>query len=292
MLETHRVGFTRAFTLIELLVVIAIIAVLIGLLLPAVQKVREAAARLVCSNNLKQISLATVNCAETNAGDLPPSYGLYPRLRQTPANGDGGLFFFILPFIEQDNLYQASFVAVGDNNDNRNGLNPTYSQWTTAIEQARIKTYICPSDRTNTDDVGALTSYAHNGQLFHQVFWGRGYDQYPASIRDGTSNTIMYTEKLARCRYGSHRNNYWPDWGPLIASYEYANPVGPAAIFEMNPIGVPANCNGEIASSPHIGGINAALCDGSVRFVNRGISPTTWWIAITPDQGDILPNDW
>ncbi|HEY1860381.1 MAG TPA: DUF1559 domain-containing protein [Gemmataceae bacterium] len=282
----------RAFTLIELLVVIAIIVVVLGLLLPAVQKVRGAAARLQCANNLKQIALATVHCASTHSSNLPPSYGLYPRLVQTPNNGEGGLFFFILPYIEQDNLYQASFVVVGDNNDNRNGLNATYSQWTTAIEQARVKTYICPSDRTNTDNVGALTSYAHNGQLFQQTFWNAGYAKYPTSIPDGTSNTIMYTEKLAQCAYGSHRNNYWPDWGPLIASYEYANPVGPAALFQMNPVGVPANCNGEIASSPHTGGINAALCDGSVRFVKRGIHPTTWWIALTPDQGDILPSDW
>src|SRR5947209_15947451 len=105
----------KAFTLIELLVVIAIIAILIGLLVPAVQKVREAAARVQCINNLKQISLATVNCSDTNSGVMPPGIGWYPtdNDRRYLSNGAGGaygsVFFHILPYIEQDNLYKASY---------------------------------------------------------------------------------------------------------------------------------------------------------------------------------------
>lgn len=111
----------RGFTLIELLVVIAIIAILIGLLVPAVQKVREAAARLQCSNNLKQISLATVNCSDTHQGKMPTGMGMYPGHGSTwgdagnggdiwrnTSDGYGSAFFHILPFIEQDNLYKAS----------------------------------------------------------------------------------------------------------------------------------------------------------------------------------------
>src|ERR1700693_984190 len=95
----------QAFTLIELLVVIAIIAILIALLVPAVQKVREAAQRAQCLNNLKQIALGCINCADTFKGQLPPGIGLYPAAGlQAPRNGNGGLFLHLLPYIEQKSL--------------------------------------------------------------------------------------------------------------------------------------------------------------------------------------------
>jgi prepilin-type N-terminal cleavage/methylation domain-containing protein/prepilin-type processing-associated H-X9-DG protein len=288
----------RGFTLIELLVVIAIIAILIGLLLPAVQKVREAAARMKCQNNLKQMSLATIGCADTYEGKLPPSIGLYPSYgNPAPNNGDGGLFLHILPRIEQDNLYKASYASPEPND--RNGGLGAYSQWTAPIQNSHVKTYVCPSDPTNSDSLAAHASYGVNGQIFrHNYQWGNvTLALYPTSITDGTSNTIFFTEKLALCNSGPYQGNYWPDWGPIISSSDApggeADPTGPTApIFQVRPLGNPANCTGDIASSPHTGGINVALGDGSVRFVTQNISPATWWYALTPSGGEVLGSDW
>jgi prepilin-type N-terminal cleavage/methylation domain-containing protein len=114
-------GAKRAFTLIELLVVIAIIAILIGLLLPAVQKVREAAARAQCQNNLKQIALAVQNCSDTNQGKMPPGLGGYPTVATSPtARGNssyGGLLFFLLPYVEQQNMYNWCVLKNGNGYD-------------------------------------------------------------------------------------------------------------------------------------------------------------------------------
>jgi prepilin-type N-terminal cleavage/methylation domain-containing protein len=285
----------RGFTLIELLVVIAIIAILIGLLVPAVQKVRAAAARLQCSNNIKQQSLACVNCADTNGGLLPPSIGLYPSNygRQADGNSDGGIFLHLLPYIEQQNL----FNATSGTNDSRNGTHQTYSQWNMPV--AIVKTYICPSDHTIslgqswTGDK-AYGSYGVNGQLFkHNYNWGYSLAQYPGSITDGTSNTIFFTDKLSVCSYGNYNGNYWPDWGPIFSSADLGGtPLGAASIFQVQPKGLPANCDGGRASSDHTAGINVGLGDGSVRFVSAGVSGSTWWAALTPSNGDLLGSDW
>jgi prepilin-type N-terminal cleavage/methylation domain-containing protein len=149
-----------AFTLIELLVVIAIIAILIGLLLPAVQKVREAAARSSCQNNLKQIGLAAHNYASANRDLLPPGYlGTYPNLSQslagTPSTGQGqwvGVMVYLLPYMEQSSVYSMMMSGVP-----QNYLKPDYlgDPWYTLdstfnASTAKIKNFLCPSDTPDT----------------------------------------------------------------------------------------------------------------------------------------------
>jgi prepilin-type N-terminal cleavage/methylation domain-containing protein/prepilin-type processing-associated H-X9-DG protein len=290
---------SRAFTLIELLVVIAIIAILIGLLLPAVQKVREAAARAKCSNNLKQLSLGTIHCADTFGGSLPPSIGLYPSYNHcSDNNSDGGIFLHILPFIEQENLYKSS-GAKPEPNDRNCGMF-TYSQWTTPAK-SKVQTFMCPSDYTQNPNQNGYASYGVNGQIFRYAYqaigWGAHSAYYPRTITDGTSNTIFFTDKLAHCSYGRYNNNYWPDWGPIISSSDEGDPTGPASIFQPTPVitaqsGAVPFCDGGRASSPHSGGINVALADGSVRFIGNGISAATWWAAMTPMNGEIMGDDW
>jgi prepilin-type N-terminal cleavage/methylation domain-containing protein len=282
----------RGFTLIELLVVIAIIAILIGLLLPAVQKVREAAARMSCSNNLKQMSLGTVNCSDSHQGLMPPGDGLYPSTTPTANNSYASVFFHILPYIEQDNSYKGT-LQPNDPHGNNVGPGgkalPTYSPFWNVLN-ANVKTYICPSDPANVGNGGwnsGLSSYAYNAQVF-PVYWN-GYSRFPASLPDGTSNTIMFTEQRATC------TGFWPDWGPSIVDGSWPQPTGAAAIFIVQPKGT--NCPFSDGSqyravSPHTAGINAALGDGSVRFVSGGISPNTWWFALTPNGGETLGSDW
>jgi type II secretory pathway pseudopilin PulG len=282
--------------LIELLVVIAIIAILIGLLLPAVQKVREAAARMSCTNNLKQMALATISTADTNNGSIPGSIGLYPNLRPAAGNSNGSNLIPILPYLEQENLYKASSSIT----DDRNNFLQCYSLWTDGgVRNSRVKTFICPSDPTQSTSANdGYASYGTNGQvsgLTYQWWGGLSYRRFPGSFGDGSSNTIMYTEKLARCNTGAYPENFWPDWGTIIANDEVGSVVGPHSFAsQVKPrmtSGNRAICTGSIASTYH-DTMLVALWDGSVRGVNASINPVTWWAAFTPAGGEILGNDW
>jgi len=287
----------RGFTLIELLVVIAIIAILIGLLLPAVQKVREAAARSQCSNNIKQLSLGTINESDTYAGKMPPGVGLYPSTTPATNNGNGGTFMHLLPFIEQDNLYKASLIP-----DGRNGNLPTYSEWAAPPQNAKVKTYMCPSDATMTDGRVGHASYGTNGQVFRDGYWAKDTPRFPAGFPDGTSNTVLYTDKLSNCKSPNYGDNFWPDWGPNIYSDQdgqvnrssLATVQSTLTMPQIKPpmSGSQALCTGNGSSSMHTGGLQVGLADGSVRFVSGSVSLNTWWFALTPAGGDVLGSDW
>src|SRR5262249_51487456 len=199
---THRVISRVAFTLIELLVVIAIIAILIGLLLPAVQKVREAAARAKCSNNLKQLGLAAHNY-ESTFGTLPPGAGPTPK-NNPGANSRASVQAVILGYVEQANVYNL-FDFTQDVNAHANNANARVQQ---------VPFYLCPSDPSGADQGGAgKSNYFGNigaqayvagsqtsplGGLFYYIpkigaqFDPKGFKI--TEVTDGTSNTAMFSE--------------------------------------------------------------------------------------------------
>ena len=290
---------SRGFTLIELLVVIAIIAILIGLLLPAVQKVREAAARLSCSNNLKQIGLGLHNYI-SQTGSLPPAYkstGLLPGW---------GWSAYLLPGIEQDDLHRQLGVST---NVFGNGLaTVTAADVPGNLSQNRIKTYRCPSDigndlnparhnhgMSNYRAVAGPTTFA-----FFSTDLDMGGVMYQNSavrtvqITDGTSNTLAAGEVL----YDS------PDattgklgviWIGMTGMY----PLPTSSSIRISDVlwwvdDQTATINGtapQAFSSKHLGGAMFVFCDGSVRFFREGMDPSiVRWLAGRND-GQIVPLD-
>jgi hypothetical protein len=289
-----------------LLVVIAIIAVLIGLLLPAVQKVREAAARMSCENNLKQISLGTINCADTYQNLLPPcGWSYYPNVgpgaATAPYNAYGGLFFFIMPFIEQNNFYQSCLTGPQNpitlTHPNLTPPVPQYSAWADPMWSGKTpnaKTYLCPSDPSlNQCTTCTQASYAANEAVFRLY---SKIQRYPASIPDGTTNTIFFTEKEFHCAGVSGPQSPWNELRE--SSNNLINYVdggaawvqGAACYPQFNPS--QTVCDPQLPSSGHTAVIVVGMADGSVRTVSPGVSPATWGYALSPAGGEILGPDW
>jgi prepilin-type N-terminal cleavage/methylation domain-containing protein len=279
-----------AFTLIELLVVIAIIAVLIGLLLPAVQKVREAAARIACSNNLKQQGLAVQNYASANSAGLPPANFYF---LQTGAQGS--TYFALLPYLEQDNLFR-TYVQNG--------------QGYLGVGSTPLKVLQCPSDVTLGNGLAGgqgLSSYSMNSCVFCPGNIGAqvgGCTPYTiATIPDGTSNTIAFVEQLSNPPNAPPGYNWWAF--PLTCPntfqggapfYPPAPPViPPPYLVQFNPNLNPSSpnfYNPQAAASFHPNLLMVAMLDGSVRPVNSGVSQNSWYYAVQPDDGQVFDSSW
>jgi prepilin-type N-terminal cleavage/methylation domain-containing protein len=304
-MRRHPSRLRSAFTLIELLVVIAIIAILIGLLLPAVQKVREAANRMKCSNNLKQMGLAVHNYAGTNQDTLPPLRAGYSTTG-TPAFQYGGWWHFsLLPHIEQASIYQAG-VSYCTSNGNGSSQNAAISSSSTGTLQCvSVVTYRCPSDSTYssagaiTNTSWAGTSYSPNAALFGATSGnGSRYSQYTiGNIPDGTSNTIAAAEQMAGCYNGGtlYARLWTVTWDDQTWNPEVGYTGGDGTWNQPPQFNITygqKNCDRARSHALHGSTVNTLLMDGSVRGLSSGITQVTWQNALTPADGNTLGSDW
>ncbi|MFM8571014.1 MAG: DUF1559 domain-containing protein [Pirellula sp.] len=310
----------KGFTLVELLVVIAIIGILVGLLLPAVQAAREAARRMSCSNNLKQLGLAMQNHHDTQGG-LPAS--------DYNAGGDWGTWQVgILPFIEQDNLfrqYQGYKTGRGPGTLVTNYSHVNNRPVTTTI----IPTLLCPSDGDPTNFAPNFSNITKHNYVVNAGNTNRMQGQTPRgtplsgvvfggapfirngkntfnnvngtvikfnSITDGLSNTLMVSE-LIRGIDNDLRGFTW--WGPGAVFHAFNQPNSPSPdqfqfasyCNNLPQRGMPCIQAAEhqaSARSRHSGGVNAALCDGSVRYISNNIDLATWRAYATSQGSEIV----
>jgi prepilin-type N-terminal cleavage/methylation domain-containing protein len=294
----------RGFTLIELLVVIAIIGVLIGLTLPAVQKVREAANMIRCSNNEKQLMLAIHNYHDTYS--LLPPANFYqvvnPRTRNA-AEGSG--FYALLPWYEQDNLF---------NQYTQDIANPGYL----GVKFVPLAIHFCPSDPTTNNGIGSVApnlatgNYALNLALFGaNGTWnikGASSPYKIGTIPDGSSNTIGIVE-ASGCFPGfptvdpqtgtleSYMTWMWPAYPNSFGPYwpnpdELPGQLHYSGRFPLPQIGVnPMKADPNLCQCYHAVMV-VALMDGSVRRIPQSIRQVTWTYALDPADGQVLGSDW
>ncbi|MFO0965951.1 MAG: DUF1559 domain-containing protein [Gemmataceae bacterium] len=285
----------KGFTLIELLVVIAIIGILVALLIPAVQKIREAAARSACANNLRQVGLAIHAFndkkkrlpaargeyflpAAIAQGFGPPGYGgLYPALAYTTY---GGWMVSILPHVEQQSLFKAMSYSGASWNG------PFFANY-----NKPVAAFLCPSDPRSAAGVvtGAFTDYlgvtgsdnSVNNQVFgptNGVFDVSSTGVRTVAITDGTSNTLMVGERPPSA------DLFWGWWAVsdfdcLLSTnqlYAFYNGCSFPGVFRQADLNSPA-CGGESNHfwSLHMGGSNWLMADGSVRFLTYASQPLT-----------------
>lgn len=314
----HYPSQRRAFTLIELLVVIAIIAILIGLLLPAVQKIREAANRMKCQNNLKQLGLGLQNY-QTTYGYFPPGAlrsptsgavgPFYQKFGVTANNVKHSWAVFLLPYLEQDNLYK------------QYTLNQSWSATVNqAVRETPVKTFLCPSapggdNRLCVQTIGsatvsaASTDYApnnaygaalesaglvdvaqdRNGVLQVNQAWSI------AEIVDGASNTMLLSECAGRPQHWQFGKmvsaTSGSDGGWADDNNEYIT-HGSNLTDTGSPGPCHTNChNGNEVYSFHTGGANHVFGDGSVKFIRQSMDIRLFVKYLTRRGNDVITNE-
>ncbi|HTU18424.1 MAG TPA: DUF1559 domain-containing protein [Gemmataceae bacterium] len=299
----------RAFTLIELLVVIAIIAILIGLLLPAVQKVREAAARSQCTNNFKQWGLA-MHMYNDTMSTLPPGSVHSPRHTWVP---------HLWPFIEQGNVQNLYLSSPGGtltiNTQQFYTQNATITTTTNGACAQQVKLYYCPSDRPGAYWKGdaywrCRSNYAVSwgpvtipysgtplfGPFGYQTNGGIPLVTALQSIPDGTSNTLLMSEVVQPPNdtdgdtNGDVMNDDDNTLGGRFMTINAPNSgVDSIAYCVQDNRYAPCNTSSPFqvaARSKHVSGVNALLCDGSVHFITNSINVATWAALGTTSGGE------
>jgi prepilin-type N-terminal cleavage/methylation domain-containing protein len=278
-------GSRRGFTLIELLVVIAIIAVLIGLLLPAVQKVREAAARMQCSNNLKQLGIAWHSYHDIHnhfptSGDNGPDLVNYCCSAQPGYVDYLNWTYHVLPHIEQDNVYR--MVRQGSS-----------TNWSNLGRQI-VKTYYCPTRRAvqlyknqAKSDYAASRGTGDNG-VARRV--NLGHKVTMAGITDGTSNTLMIAETRIHKGYmnaggccGDNESAYNNGWADDVVRHGNVPPAP-----DITDMAVADGAPDGMFGSSHPQGLNACLADGSVRFIRFSVPRTTFQRLNRREDGQVV----
>jgi hypothetical protein len=291
----------RGLNAIELVVVILVVAILAGVMLVVLRNARdemaipEAAERTRTFNNLKQVVLAC-HAASDVFKRIPPAFDQYGEMK-FPAS----VHVHLLPYIEQDNLYKM-FLEKKENGEFPNNV--------------PVRTFICPLDFTQTKAGKGVQNLAANIRVFSDKGMATNFDAnmpalagiepgkatiptglMPGSISDGTSNTIFFTLKYSNCQDGGSRYVAAPDskfaafFGQNAATIP-AHPSDPRATFQDQPTAEQCLISPLMAQSMTKSGLQVGLGDGSVRIINLSISPRTWNLAVQPNDGMELGNDW